>query len=723
MASAIPIETVLAKLGAVTPQGDQWMARCPVHDDRKNSLSVGVGHDGAILLHCFAGCAFDAIATALNVRKADLFQRRPRSPLPTILATYDYRDAAGALLYQVCRFQPKDFRQRRPNGSGWIWNMQGVTRVPYRLNELQGRDTVYVVEGEKDADALWAIGVPATTNVGGAGKWKDRDSDCLKTAGVERVILVPDNDGPGRKHMDDVAKSVKALGLAVLLLSFAELPAKADVSDWLRRGHTRAELEALVAAKLWVVPKGATVPDAPPPTDRDPLAWHHTDLGASMFFVTREGENLRFDFRQDRWLLWNAHLWHPDTDAAVYRIFQRHLLDWQREALALPEKTTKDALLKFLLQLESRSRTEAVVATTRRQLPVADAGDHWDQHPWLLGVGNGVVDLRTGVLRSGDRVDNLTMQTRTDFTPAATCPRWEQFLGEVFENDGPLIRYIQQALGYSLTGDMREQCFFMCVGSGSNGKSTFTGTLQALWGDYAYTTDMKTFSHAFGSEQGLFDMAELMNRRLILASETKAECRLNEQALKNFTGGEKINAQRKYGHPFEYQPVGKIWLGMNHQPTVKDDSYGFWRRVRIIPFLRTFGGSGANPHLREELAAEAPGILAWAVRGTLDWLKVGLQCPPRVFDATEAYKEAEDPLREFIQDCLDTTDPLSQTSSQKLYGVYRDWARLQGISDRYIMTATALGRKLSGRFQKTHSMNGTRYLGIRVVVRARDLLD
>jgi putative DNA primase/helicase len=316
------------------------------------------------------------------------------------------------------------------------------------------------------------------------------------------------------------------------------------------------------------------------------------------------------------------------------------------------------------------------------------------------------------------------MQTPTAFAADAPCPRWEQFLEEVFEQDAPLIRYIQRALGYSLTGDVREQCFFMCVGSGSNGKSTFTGTLQALFGDYAYTTDMKTFSHSFGSEQGLFDMAELMNRRLILASETKAECRLNEQALKNFTGGEKINAQRKYGHPFEYQPVGKIWLGMNHQPTVKDDSYGFWRRVRIVPFNRTFGGSGANPHLRDELAAEAPGILAWIVRGTLDWLKVGLQCPPRVLDATEAYKEAEDPLREFITDCLVATADLSvRISSTKLYAVYREWATLQGLRDRQFMTAPVFGRSFSRHFQKLRTEQGTRYLGVYLKVRTPDLLD
>jgi putative DNA primase/helicase len=604
--------------------------------------------------------------------------------------------------------------------------MHGVQRVPYRLPQLKGYTDVFVVEGEKDADALWLLDLPATTNTGGAGKWKASDCAWLKQAGVRRVVLIPDNDIPGRKHMEEVAASAKAADLAVLVLPFAELPIKGDISDWLARGHSGRELQALVDAKPWIVPKGSVTlpPDNPRPLDpRDPLQWHHTDLGAAKFFVSREGDNIRYDFRQDRWLLWNANLWHPDTDAAVYRLFERHVLEWQREAVSLPEKTTKDALLKFLLQLESRSRTDAVVATARRQLPVADKGDQWDQHPWLLGVGNGVVDLRTGVLRPGERADHLTMQTPTAFAADAPCPRWEQFLEEVFEQDAPLIRYIQRALGYSLTGDVREQCFFMCVGSGSNGKSTFTGTLQALFGDYAYTTDMKTFSHSFGSEQGLFDMAELMNRRLILASETKAECRLNEQALKNFTGGEKINAQRKYGHPFEYQPVGKIWLGMNHQPTVKDDSYGFWRRVRIIPFLRTFGGSGANPHLREELAAEAPGILAWILRGTLEWLRDGLQCPPSVFDATEAYKQAEDPLQDFVTDCIDTADPKAETSAAKLYAVYRDWAHLQGIADRHLYTNRWFGRKLAGRFEKRHTEAGIRYLGVRVTFKAHDLLD
>ena len=297
-----------------------------------------------------------------------------------------------------------------------------------------------------------------------------------------------------------------------------------------------------------------------------------------------------------------------------------------------------------------------------------------------------------------------------------------QFLSEVFDDNHDVIAYIQRALGYSLTGDMNEQCFFMCVGHGSNGKSTFLSALESVWGDYAYTTDMKTFTTNNQSADQGFDLAELAHRRLILASETKSDSRLNEQALKNFTGGEKMNAQRKYGHPFEYTPTGKIWIGVNHQPRVKDDSFGFWRRVRIIPFERTFAGSSANSRLKDELIAAASGILNWAVAGCLAWLRDGLSPPASVFTATDAYRDAEDPIAEFL---TDATEPDSEghTPAVAMYRSYLTWAQDQGLTERERLTKTAFGRLLSRRFDKKHTAYGWRYLGVTTKLRPKDLLS
>jgi putative DNA primase/helicase len=227
--------------------GDQWLARCPAHEDRQASLAIREGDDGRILLKCHAGCAFDTIVAALGVSKSALFP--PKASACTLgreIATYDYKDTSGALLYQVVRFDPKTFRQRCPDGKGgWCYTLNGVSRVVYRLPELHGREAVVVCEGEKDCDRLWAAGIPATTSVSGAGKWRDAYGEQLKAAGVQRVRILPDNDEPGRAHADQVARSCLAAGLDARIVPLPDVPDKGDVSDYLAT-HSVADLRALL---------------------------------------------------------------------------------------------------------------------------------------------------------------------------------------------------------------------------------------------------------------------------------------------------------------------------------------------------------------------------------------------------------------------------------------------------------------------------------------------
>jgi hypothetical protein len=175
-----------------------------------------------------------------------------------MVATYDYTDERGALLYQVVRSEPKGFRQRRPDGrGGWTWNLDGMPRVLYRLPVLAGHARVYVVEGEKDAERLWSLGVPATTGAMGAGKWRPEYAAQLRAAGATEVVVLPDNDWPGMAHADAVAQSCHAVGLVVRLVTLPDLlPVREkhgeDVSDWLDGGHTADELQRIVAeAPRW----------------------------------------------------------------------------------------------------------------------------------------------------------------------------------------------------------------------------------------------------------------------------------------------------------------------------------------------------------------------------------------------------------------------------------------------------------------------------------------
>jgi putative DNA primase/helicase len=250
--STTPIYHVLNQLANVKHSGQGFSARCPSHHDRHSSLSVGIGDDGRVLLHCHAGCQPEEITEAIGLEMRDLFPSQvipPTSAGPKggIPEQYDYRDANGVLLYQVVRFPPKAFRQRRPDGRGdWIWNLEDVPRVLYRLPELLAADhlaPVYIVEGEKDADRLAALGLVATTNAGGADKWRDEYSEALRG---RHVVVLPDNDGPGRKHAQRVARSLSGAAAETRIVELPGLPLKGDVSDWLDSGGSTEELGRLV---------------------------------------------------------------------------------------------------------------------------------------------------------------------------------------------------------------------------------------------------------------------------------------------------------------------------------------------------------------------------------------------------------------------------------------------------------------------------------------------
>jgi hypothetical protein len=231
-----PAERLLPLLQGVRRSGKGWTARCPAHDDAHASLSVRATDGGALLVKCHAGCSAAAVVAAVGLELRDLFPA-PEPPR-RLAATYDYRDADGRLLFQVVRFEPKDFRQRRPDGrGGWVWKLGDVPRVLYRLPELNAAPAdqpVFVVEGEKDADRLAALGLVATTNVGGAGKWRAEHGRCL--AG-RAVVVLPDNDAPGRDHARQVVRLTLDHAASVRVLGLPGLPPHGDVSDWLAVGQ------------------------------------------------------------------------------------------------------------------------------------------------------------------------------------------------------------------------------------------------------------------------------------------------------------------------------------------------------------------------------------------------------------------------------------------------------------------------------------------------------
>ncbi len=236
--------------------GSGWMARCPCHDDRQASLKIDEIDDGKILVHCHAGCEQKAVIAALKERGLwPQMAEKPAVARRRIVEMYDYCGADGDLLFQVVRFAPKDFRQRRPDGKGgWIWNMQGVGLVPYRLPDVvaarEKGETIWIVEGEKDVEAVRGHGLVGTCNPGGAGKWRE---EFVKYFADAKVAIAPDNDAAGNAHAEQIAASLLSVAAWVRIVSLPNLPPKGDVSDWISRGGTVDDIHKLCeAATEWM---------------------------------------------------------------------------------------------------------------------------------------------------------------------------------------------------------------------------------------------------------------------------------------------------------------------------------------------------------------------------------------------------------------------------------------------------------------------------------------
>lgn len=333
----------------------------------------------------------------------------------------------------------------------------------------------------------------------------------------------------------------------------------------------------------------------------------------------------------------------------------------------------------------------------------------FDRDTHLLGVKNGVVDLRTGHLRPARPEQYITYSTNVSYFPDAQAPRWEQFISEIFGGKADLVGYIQRAIGYSLTGDISEQCLFMCYGSGANGKSVLLNMIKALGGEYTANAPFSTFEHGQQSGVGQ-DIVQLRGRRMVSSSETDDGSRLNEARIKAITGGDEVTGRYLFSrHELTFVPTFKIWFATNYKPTIRGNDEGIWRRIRLIPFLENFSQDKRDPHLESKLRAELPGILAWAVRGAMAWHTQGLGEPVDVVEATSEYREESDIMGLFLSESTVRHEAAS-VQSGALYKSYQAWTEANGLGT---LSNVKFSRAMEARgFEKRKTSAHNQWIGI-----------
>ena len=380
------------------------------------------------------------------------------------------------------------------------------------------------------------------------------------------------------------------------------------------------------------------------------ISFGDTDAGNAEAFALLHGDRFRYNHTEGKWLVWNGRYWGVDKDGEAERAALSTARARQSAALLVEDRGQKDDRIRWALQSEGVYRCEAMLKSARSIQALSTTSDLYDRDPYMLTVGNGTLDLRAGDLRKAHPKGLITRGTNVPYDPKAECPRWLQFLKEVFAGDDELIAYIQRAVGYSLTGDTREQCLFILLGSGANGKTTFLEILLKLLGDHAVTTAFSTFAVQFNPGNPRNDVAALCGARLVKASEGEHRSAFAEALIKEITGGGKITARFLYHEQFSYKPQFKIWIETNYKPTIRETSTAIWRRIRLIPFSRQFQGDRQDRKLPEKLEAELPGILAWAVQGCFAWQKRELGEPRSVQVATREYRQESDELGRFLRE-------------------------------------------------------------------------
>jgi putative DNA primase/helicase len=436
--------------------------------------------------------------------------------------------------------------------------------------------------------------------------------------------------------------------------------------------------------------------------DRFPL----TEAGDAEYFAQMATGRYVFDHTRRRWYVFGPHHWRLDTTNEVTQAAIVAMRERQAHAFRRNDETDRKRAIRWTLGGESEARLRHLLELASSYPALGLVGTDWDREDFLLGVVNGVVELRTGTLRPGTPGDRITRVAAVPFDPNAPCPRWERFILEVSGDDPDLASFHQRFLGYALTGATSEQCFRIDFGLGSNGKSTLLEVItRDVIPDHAWTMSFPT--SAWTETIGEYQRAELVGRRLVIAKESEESKRLNTEFIKSLTGGDTVNARHPYGRPFQFVPIAKFILACNHRPIIRDDTHGMWRRVRLVPFARTFEG---DPTLPETLRAEAPGILAWMVRGCLDWQAHGLGTPGAVSAATAEYRQESDTLTSFIAACCVEGEGY-QVRAKTFMDAYDRWCQEQRIAEHDRLTGHAIGRRLKARYQAVEGRRVT-YLGI-----------
>lgn len=414
---------------------------------------------------------------------------------------------------------------------------------------------------------------------------------------------------------------------------------------------------------------------------KPPLLESHGDIRNAKAFARLAKDTFIHITTRGQWLRWQDERWmlceKQEEQALAKQVCDKILESAQAFFKEDPERgrpLVNDAMLAHRL-----NRINAMLKLAVSEPGMAITDRELDSNPYFLGVENGVVDLRKGHLILNRPDFYITRFCNAAHNESAQCPRWQQFMTEIFEGDTETIESVQRLMGCTLLGLPNEEILVICYGHGSNGKSVFSNVLHKIMGGYSITAPPSLLTTRRNGDSGpRNDVAALAGARYVSINELQAGDRLDEQIIKQLAGREPISARFLHQEFFEFQPTFTPWLRTNHKPIVVGEEDGIWRRLILLPFMRRFDEHEQDTNLEQTLLDERDGILMWMLAGASQYIDGGLRLSRRIKAEGNQYRSESDMLGEFLADetTIGTTQKVLQ---QVLYSRYRGWCQESGV--------------------------------------------
>ena len=686
---------VLSHFKVANKKGSSAQCVCPCHDDKQASLTVSAGNK-SIVLRCHAGCKTDDILAETGLRFSDLFFGAEPKTLNwrsfvesrekrKIEAVYNYFSLNGEYAFTKMRLTGKKIIYGILKNEKFVYGLAGRKTRDFKAiygcnpqeikTAISKGETIYIPEGEKDVDTLKHLGY-AAFSYGGASDWQCDFASLLHGA---KVVILADNDEPGRRVAEKIFNDVKTVARdAKIIIPTPHIP-HGDVSDFFEAGHTREELEIMIGQSGDRVKKQNVSDIQTRLSEMQAERISSGDKGYSRLFADIFQARHRYNPHRQNWMKYDGARWKDDLEGLGAHQSLKEMSD---ELLKYVLRFNDATLIKTAAGLNSYSKRVSILNDSKSILVMDN--EMLDRDDYILNTANCAIDLRGENPRSIKHSPDLNLSkiANVRYEPTAKCPLWEKVIAEVLEGDLQKIRYVQKLFGICLTGCTEVEGFTIFDGRTSrNGKSTVLETIGFLLGDYAQTVRPESFAVKKNpdSRTASPDIAKLAGCRLAVASEPPKRMMFDIAMLKTLTGRDKIVARNLFQREFTFVPKLKLIFNTNHLPLINDDTVFASDRVNVVEFNRHFSPEEQDRQLKDKLiqSDELSGILNWCVQGWKMYQQEGLLPPEAIRKATESYREDCDKVATFINECLIRTG--GNSSAKSVYEKYTEWCADCGI--------------------------------------------